>query len=194
LQFEGDVKEPPCLMEPLVGLWVRGIRDVLEVAGSDRHVVGYAGEAQYARSPCAVVIVEPSGLLLLKLLPSTLELYFDDVEVRLPRLQTRCLLLKVVCVVGGTQVRRHEFGGIIGGYLTVDVEALMGREVVADVVKIILWPIPRDDFVEVAQGIYIGPRGTQEDGAMWRLRLTRCSSSSWNAVVAFWIPYGMYDR
>jgi hypothetical protein len=43
--LEGNVKESPCLMEPLVGPWIQHVGDVPEVIGSHCHVVGHVGEA-----------------------------------------------------------------------------------------------------------------------------------------------------
>lgn len=33
-------------MDPLIGLWIQRVGDVLEAASSGRHVVGHMGEAQ----------------------------------------------------------------------------------------------------------------------------------------------------
>jgi hypothetical protein len=51
LLLEGDVKEPPCLMQPLIGLQVQHVRDVLQTASSGHHVVGRASAAQHVGSP-----------------------------------------------------------------------------------------------------------------------------------------------
>jgi hypothetical protein len=77
LLLEGDVKLLR-LVKPLVGLRVWRVRDVLEAAGGGRHVVGHAGEAQHAGSPCAIVVGDGLCCLLsCKLLPLPLELSLD---------------------------------------------------------------------------------------------------------------------
>ena len=45
LLLEGDTKELPCLMQLLVGLWVRRVGDILQPAGGDRRVVDRLREA-----------------------------------------------------------------------------------------------------------------------------------------------------
>jgi hypothetical protein len=39
LLLEGDVEKSPCLMQPLIGLWVWCVGDVLQPTGGGRHVV-----------------------------------------------------------------------------------------------------------------------------------------------------------
>lgn len=130
-------------MKPFFGLRVRRIVDVVEVVGGGRHVVGRAGEAKHARSPRAIIIVGSLHCLLLcKFHPLPLELCLGGLQVRLPGLQARHLLLKVVCPAARTLVLRRELGGVIGGVVAIDEEALTGRRVVVDVVGVILQAIP----------------------------------------------------
>ena len=169
LLLEGNVKEPPCLMEPLVVLRIRRVGDVSEATGGGYHVVGRVGEAQRAGHPRAVVVVAKSGLLLLHLLPRPLELGFGGVEIHLPGLEARILLLEVGRVAGGAQIRRCEVRSINGGSPVVDEEALAGGREVVDVVGVVLQAIPRENLKEVAQRGDIGPHRAREDDATRRL-------------------------
>ena len=45
LLLEGDVEKLPCLMQLLVGLWVRRVGDILQPADGDRRVVDRLREA-----------------------------------------------------------------------------------------------------------------------------------------------------
>jgi hypothetical protein len=42
--LEGDAKELPCLVQPLVGHWVWHVGDVLQMASGGCHAVGHVGE------------------------------------------------------------------------------------------------------------------------------------------------------
>lgn len=55
LFFEVDVQEVPRLPDLLIGLRVRRVRDVAQMAGSDRHVVHFMREARWAWSPHVIV-------------------------------------------------------------------------------------------------------------------------------------------
>ena len=156
-------------MEPLVVLRIRRVGDVSEATGGGYHVVGRVGEAQRAGHPRAVVVVAKSGLLLLHLLPRPLEVGFGGVEIHLPGLEARILLIEVGRVAGGAQIRRCEVRSINGGGPVVDEEALAGGREVVDVVGVVLQAIPRENLKEVAQRGDIGPHCAREDDATRRL-------------------------
>ena len=189
LLLEGNVKEPPCLMEPLVVLRIRRVGDVSEATSGGYHVVGRVGEAQRAGHPRAVVVVAKSGLLLLHLLPRPLELGFGGVEIHLPGLEARILLLEVGRVAGGAQIRRCEVRSIGGGSPVVDEKALAGGREVVDVVGVVLQAIPRENLKEVVQRGESVPAAPERMTPRGASRQTRCSNLSWNVSAAFWIPY-----
>ena len=71
-------------------------------------------------------------------------------------------------MASGTQVRRHEFRGVVGEDLTIEVEALTGG-VVADIIGVVLQFAPRKDLEEATQGGDISPYCAQEDDVAWCL-------------------------
>jgi hypothetical protein len=81
LLLEGEAEKPPHLVQSLIGLHVRRVRDVLQSTGGGYHVVGHSGEAQGARSPYAGVIVitrRLRDLLPCEVLTLALELYLGS--------------------------------------------------------------------------------------------------------------------
>jgi hypothetical protein len=84
LLLESGVEEPVRLIQLLIGLWVRRVRDVFQAAGDGRHVVRRIGEAEAARSARVSVIVERVHGLLPRNVPSlALELYLGGLKVHL---------------------------------------------------------------------------------------------------------------
>jgi hypothetical protein len=86
-------------MQPLIGLRVRHVEDVLQPVDGGRHVVDRSGEAQGGRSPRAGVVVVDRrlrSLLPRKVLPLALKLWLGGLQVHLPNSQAIRLLLKVV--------------------------------------------------------------------------------------------------
>jgi len=176
-------------MEPLVVLRIRRVGDVSEATSGGYHVVGRVGEAQRAGHPRAVVVVAKSGLLLLHLLPRPLEVGFGGVEIHLPGLEARILLIEVGRVAGGAQIRRCEVRSIGGGSPVVDEKALAGGREVVDVVGVVLQAIPRENLKEVVQRGESVPATPERMTPRGASRPTRCSNLSWNVSAAFWIPY-----
>ena len=141
LLLESNVEESLRLIQSLIGLWVWRVTDVFKVAGDGRHVVRHTEQAEAARSPRAgivIVAMRVRGLLPCKVPPLALELYLGGLHVHLPSPQAICLLLKVVRMATGTQVRWHDLRRLIGRNLTIDVVAHVGRGVAVDVVRVIL--------------------------------------------------------
>lgn len=51
MRLEGNVKESPCLMEPLIGPWIQRVGDVPEATGICYHVVGHWGKRNTLGAP-----------------------------------------------------------------------------------------------------------------------------------------------
>jgi hypothetical protein len=103
-------------MQPLIGLRVRHVEDVLQPVDGGRHVVDRSGEAQGGRSPRAGVVVVDRrlrSLLPRKVLPLALKLWLGGLQVHLPNSQAIRLLLKVVRArLQATELRS---GGVSSG-------------------------------------------------------------------------------
>jgi hypothetical protein len=98
LLLESDVEEPLHLVQWLIGLRVRCVRDVFQAASSSCQIIHRTREAEATGGPCASVVIVTErvcGLLPLKVPPLALELCLSGLQVHLPRSKAVRLLLKV---------------------------------------------------------------------------------------------------
>jgi hypothetical protein len=65
----------------------------------------------------------------------------------------------------GTLVYWHEPERILRQNLTVDVVAHAWRGIVVDVIRVVLWAIPREDLEEGVERGDVSPHCTEKDGA-----------------------------